>query len=359
MFKVNREQLANELGLLQTVAEKKGTMPVLSTVLFVFDGDTLTLTGTDIDMSLITELPASGEPWSGCIPSKQLFDLTRLLNGENVDFLPAENGISIKWGKSRHMLPIYEAAAFPSVTRPQVDLVTLDGKALSTALERALRCISADAKSPWMQGVSLCSREKRLDVTATNSRHLATTKIDTLLNVDLVLSARAAMALSKFLDDETEAGATENQVIFRQGSKVFMARLLDVKYPDWRPLVPANFKHGVLLDPQVSRQAFKLASITARETAMIPIPLRLSLNRSEMEIETEETDRGKSSEIVAIECATLNGDTLSRGVNGHHFLGFLEEDKKAIMSFNDDMRIIQLTYETEPDYRYITMALKA
>lgn len=359
MFKVNRAQLANELGLMQAVAEKKGTMPILSTVLFVFDGDTLTLAGTDIDMSLITELPASGDAWSGCIPLRQLYDLARLSNGDEVQFTPKDDRVTVKWGKSSHKLPTYEASAFPSTDRPQVDLVTLDGNILSTAIERALRCISADAKEAWMQGVSFCSRDGKLLVTATNSRHLATTAINTALDVDLVLPLRAATALVKFLGGETEIGATENQIMFRQGSKVFMARLLDVKFPDWRPLVPAMFKHQVLLDPQAARQAFKLASVTARESAMIALPLRLSIGKSEIEIETEETDRGKSSELLAVECATLNGSVLSRGVNGGHFINFLEEDQKAVMSFNDDLKIIQLTYEDQPDYRYITMSLKA
>lgn len=359
MFKVNRKQLADELGLMQVVAEKKGTMPILSTVLFSFEGETLSLAGTDIDMSLITELPALGESWSGCIPLKQLHDLARLFNGDEISFVPQDGRILIKWGKSSHKLPTYDAAAFPSMEWPRIDLVTIDGKSLSTAIQRALRCISTDAKEGWMQGVSLRSHDGNLSVTATNSRHLATTEIETLLDLDVLLSIRAATALSKFLENETEIGATENQIMFRQGAKVFMARLMDVKFPDWRPLVPAYFKHQVVLEPEPSRQAFKLASVTARETAMIALPLRLSLSKSEMEIQTEETDRGKSSETLAIDCATLNGDTLSRGINGGHFLGFLEEEKKTIMSFNDDMRIIQLGYEGEPNYRYITMSLKA
>lgn len=359
MFKVNRKALETELALLQSVAEKKGTMPILSTVLFSFDGETLTLTGSDIDTTLVTQIPASGEKWSGCIPSRQLYDLSRLLYGDEISFSPGDGRVAIKLGRSSHRLPAFSVDEFPLPEYPNVEFVTLNGAVLSKAIERALRCITADAKEFWMQGVSLCSREGKLAVTATNSRHLASTSIETSLNVDLLIPVKAATAMVKFLDSEVGIGASENQIIFKQGAKTFTARLMDAKFPDWRPLVPGHFKHKIALDPEVSRQAFRLVSVTARETAMIALPFRLSVNNSEIEIETEETERGKSSEIIAVECPTLNGNTLSRGVNGQHFITFFDEGQKTTMSFNDDMRIIQLTYENDPDYRYITMALKA
>lgn len=359
MFKVNRKALETELALLQSVAEKKGTMPILSTVLFSFNGETLTLKATDIDTTLETEIPASGDGWSGCIPSRQLYDLTRLLSGEEINFTPNEGRIVVKWGRSSHKLPWSSINEFPLPEHQSVDYFTLDGSRLSRAIERALRCITADAKDFWMQGVSLRSLNGKLSVTATNSRHLATTEIETDLAVDVLLPGKAATALIKFLDGEVEVGVSENQIIFKQGPKTFTARLLDAKFPDWRPLVPASFKHKIELEAEPTKQAFRLVSVTAVERALIALPFRLSVNQSEMEIQTEETERGKSSEVVSIQCPSLNGNTLSRGVNGAHFISAFDEGQKTTMSFNDDMRIIQLTYESEPEYRYITMALKA
>ncbi len=358
MFQVNRKALESELALLQTVAEKKSTMPILSTVLFDFDGELLTLTASDIDSTIITKISASGEAWSGCIPMRQLGDLSRLLYGDVLTFLPENERVTIKLDKSRHKLPAFGADKFPEITQPEMNMTTMDGAVLSKALQRALRCVSTDAKESWMQGVSFRSWDDKVFVTATNSRHLATTEIEAALEIDAVIPIKAATALVKFLDGEVEIGASENQIIFRQGTRVFTARLLDVKFPDWRPLVPGLFKHSIVLDPESARLAFKLAAVTASETALIPIPLRLTISKGELAIETAETDRGHSAESLPIECPTLNGDSVSRSVNGSHFIGFLDADLKTIMSFNDDLRIIRLSPETEPNYRYITMALK-
>jgi DNA polymerase-3 subunit beta len=210
-----------------------------------------------------------------------------------------------------------------------------------------------------MAGVSLCSREGVVMVTGTNSRHLATTGIASSLTVDLILPTRAATALVKFLDGEVQVGANANQAVFQQGSRVFITRLLDARFPDWRPLVPASFKHSFALNADTASQAFRLAAVTAKEYALIPIPLRVSLSQKEMTIETKESEIGQSTEILPIDCPTLNGDKLTIGVNGAHFITFIDTETSPMVAFNDDLNLFQLSAGDDVNYRYITMTLRA
>lgn len=359
-FKVNRKSLADQMGLLSVATEKKTTMPILSNVKMECDGTCLTITATDIDMTVITELEASGEAWSGCVPSRELRDLAGLFNGEEIELAPLHNErIEVKWGKSRHRLPVSPVSDFPPTERAQVLMVTVDGERLRAAIIRALRCISTDAKESWMHGVSLCSRDGFLIVTGTNSRQLATTAIPSTLDIDLILPQRAANALVKFLEGETEIGATENQVIFRQGSKVFLARLSGMTYPDWRPLVPASFKHSFVLDSKAASKAFRLAAVTAENFAMVPIPLSLALSQKEMTIESRESKVGHSVETLPIDCPTLNGSSLAIGINGAHFISYLDLESDPVIAFNDDLKMFHLSTSADPNYRYITMTLRA
>jgi DNA polymerase III subunit beta len=358
-FTLNRAALEAELSVLQSVAERKQTIPVLSTVRMDVADGLCRLVATDMDMALATEIPAAGEPWAGCVPSKQLHELVRLFNGDHIEFTPKDNErIQVKWGKSKHLLPVSPISLFPAVEQPQTATATIDGATLRTALERAARCVTPDALENWMQGIALRTYDDVLHIAATNSRQIAITAIPLPLAIDVLIPIRAAVALVKLLDDADVAfGATANHAVFQQGKRVFTTRLLDVKFPDWRPLLPPKYDHAVTLDAEPTRQAFRLAATTAKETALIPIPLRLTITSNEMLIETTESERGHSAEVVAIDCPTLNGDGLTRGVNGQHFIGFFDCDK-AVMSFNGDMRIIQLSPEGEPNYRYITMSLK-
>lgn len=359
-FTINRKALEAELALLQTVAERKGTIPILSTVMIQVADGKCRLVATDMDMALSTEIPAGGESWSGCVPSKQLYELARLFTGEHVELETKDNErIQVKCRRSKHLLPVSSVSQFPAIEQPQATTATISGTMLRTAIERACKCVSSDAIEHWMQGVALRTHDDSLHVAATNSRHLAVTEILLALKIDALVPVRAALALTKLLDDtEVTFGASANHAVFQQGKRTFTTRLLDARFPDWRPLLPATYHHSVILDPETTRAAFRLAAITAKETALIPIPIRLTIKSNEMLVETTESERGHSAEVVAIDCPTLNGDGLTRGVNGQHFISFLDSDAKAVMSFNSDLRIIQLSPEGEPNYRYITMSLK-
>lgn len=359
-FTVSRKLLEAELALLQSVAERKGTIPILSTVLVQVTDGLCRLVATDMDMALATEIPAAGESWSGCIPSKQLYELTRLFNGDTVEFTPKENErIQVKRDKSTHLLPVSLVSQFPAIEQPQVTAATINGITLRTAIERAARCVTPDAVEHWMQGVAFRSHDEHLFIVASNSRQTAVSKLALTLAIDVLVPIRAVSALVKLLGDgEVTFGATTNHAVFQQEQRRFTTRLLDMRFPDWRPLLPATYHHSISLDPETTRAAFRLAAITAKETALIPIPIRLTIKSNEMLMETAESERGHSAEVVAIDCPTLNGDGLTRGVNGQHFINFLDSDTKAVMSFNNDLRLVQLSPENEPDYRYITMTLR-
>ncbi len=360
-FQINRAALAQELSLMQIVAEKKSTIPILQCVRMIIANGVAQLTATDLDMSLSTQVPAAGEPWSGCVPSKQLYELTRLLQGEQVEFQPQDNGrIQVKCGRSKHLLPTLPITQFPQVEQPQPEMTTVSGEKLRTAIERAVACVSPKATQMWMHGVVFRSLDDGLYIAASNNPQTAVSQISVAFNMDLMIHAQAATALTKLLaDDDASIGANKNQLICVQDDRTFIARLLDAKFPDWRLFIPATFQHVITLDSEVAGQSFKLASVTAREIALIPVPLRLTIVKDELTVETVESERGQSLETLTVDCPTLNGDKLTCGVSGQHFIGFLSANEKTVMRFNDDLRMFQLSPADEPSYRYITMTMKA
>lgn len=365
MFKVNREQLATEIGLLQTVAEKKGTIPALAYLLFQIEDNLLTITGTDMDMSLSVQVDVSGEPWSGGVPSKQLYDLSKLLSDAEIEFTPKDNGrIQVGKGKSRHLLLTIDPEHFPAIDKVDTQIVSVDGKALRVAVERGLQCVgntrSDNVKDWWMQGLAFRSIDKRLHIAGTNSRHFAVSQIDALIDSDVIIPTRACQSLAKIIEDgPAEIGVTENHAVFRQGARLFVTRLLVGKFPDWRLFLPESFQHSTPLDAELARLAVRLASVTAEESLFIPIPLTVTFSKNEILLETKETDKGYSAQSLAVEIPSLNGDALKAGANGAHFLQFLEPGTKPILKFNGDMKMFRLSYEDDPDYCYVTMSLRA
>src|SRR5271170_6912043 len=91
-FSVKKFDLLDELELTQGVVERKTTIPILSNLLFEAKGNRLSITATDLELSIRTSCDAKvKKEGSGTIPAKKLFDLVRLLPDEELKFKLLEN----------------------------------------------------------------------------------------------------------------------------------------------------------------------------------------------------------------------------------------------------------------------------
>src|SRR5690349_5617439 len=91
-FSVKKYDLLEELNLTQGVIERKTTIPILSHLLCEAKGNRLSITATDLELSIRTSCEAKvKKEGSGTIPAKKLLDLVRLLPDEEIRFKLLEN----------------------------------------------------------------------------------------------------------------------------------------------------------------------------------------------------------------------------------------------------------------------------
>ncbi len=117
-FVVSREALLKPLQLVAGVVERRQTLPVLSNVLIVLNGDQLSLTGTDLEVEIIgrVHLEQAGESGEITVPARKLVDICRSLpDGSKIEFLQEDSRIIVKSGRSRFTLSTLPASDFPNV----------------------------------------------------------------------------------------------------------------------------------------------------------------------------------------------------------------------------------------------------
>ena len=102
-FSVKKYDLLEELEMTQGVVERKTTIPILSNLLFESAGNKLSLTATDLELSISTSCEAKiKKEGSGTIPAKKLLELVRLLPDEEIKFKFLENHwVQIQSGSAR------------------------------------------------------------------------------------------------------------------------------------------------------------------------------------------------------------------------------------------------------------------
>src|ERR1700691_6185798 len=116
-FSVKKFDLLEELQLTQGVVERKTTIPILSHLLCEVKGNRLSITATDLELSIRTSCDAKvKKEGSGTIPAKKLFDLVRLLPDEELKFKLIENHwIEIVSGRKTYKLVGMSKENFPAL----------------------------------------------------------------------------------------------------------------------------------------------------------------------------------------------------------------------------------------------------
>src|SRR6201986_1575672 len=125
---VSKSDLLKELTATQDVVERKTTIPILSNFLFEAAGDKLTLTATDLDLSLRTSCPAKVKKEGSCtIPARKLYDYVKLLPDGDITIKLLENHwVNIRSGRSNTKMVGMARANFPGLpTFPTTGMVKI------------------------------------------------------------------------------------------------------------------------------------------------------------------------------------------------------------------------------------------
>lgn len=343
MFTLNRESLAHELSLLSNAAEKKGTIPILAFLLIEFEGKTAKLTATDLDVFLITRIEAQGEAWSGCVPFKQLHEFVRYLDKsvEAVTFTPKESRIEVKAARSKMVLPIESVDRFPQPDKQPEQSITLDGGWLIPALEAAIVSASVDKDYTGdLPGAYVECANGSLAVVATDKHRLTVSEMPYEANPFKLFLPRPAVAiLCKMEAGEITVAHNESVAHITTGARVVIARLLTALFPQWRLVIPKEFKYSVQALTAEIQAAIRRASVTLnrRDTASgsVAEAIHLRFSRESLQVETAESDKGQSEESVNIQ-SNLNGDSILIGVNKNYLVDALGNVGEQVeISFND------------------------
>lgn len=362
MFTVNRTALANELALLVQVGEKKTTMPATEYVMLGLVGNVLTLTATSIDVSLITEVEAEGEPWGGCVPCKQLYQLVKLLDAETITFKPTDGPLEVRAGRAKHKLPLMKSSEFPEIERAEPETVMLPAATFNEMLAAVTFAMMTNSDGPtnqmWATGISLIIKQGQLSLTATNISRLASVScsVNSPLELNTIIPAQALSALAAIKDGEVGVGLTENLIYFTNKQRqLFVRRLHSDRFPDWQAMFPQSYQHEAIVGASELGTAIKRAMLTqsVSEKRLVTLGLRWTWANGEVLIETKANDKGKSDEVVVAECPSLNGSSVALGVDGQLVLDALSRlGERLRFRFSPNVNSVQLV-PAEPTTSFV------
>src|SRR5712672_3686415 len=173
---ISKFALLRELTATQGVVERKTTIPILSNYLFEAAGDKLSLTATDLDLSLRTSCNAKVKKEGACtIPARKLYDYVRLLPDADITIRLLENHwVSIRCGRSNTKMVGMAKSNFPSLPAfPTAGAITIPAQVLRGLIARTIFAISNEESRYTLNGALMVLKAESIAMVATDGHRLS------------------------------------------------------------------------------------------------------------------------------------------------------------------------------------------
>jgi len=314
---IDRSQLAHALATVTRAIESRNTIPILANVLLAVEDGQLRLTGTDLEVEIMTSLSVLDcQPGSVTVPGKMLADIAKRATGDitlELDTASAGGRLTVASGRSRYKLDVLPAEDFPSFSAGKFDTtLELD---LAALVAPCVHCISTDETRYYLAGVYLHAVEERLVAVATDGHRLMRNAGPTGdLDYGVILPRKLVGLLPK---GTVTVELSQNKVRVTSGSTVITSKLIDGTFPDYVRVIPTGNSNVLTVDRQALMKAVERVAAVADDKSRavkfaVSDVLRLMLAE-------------KASDEVSIE---FEGEPLEIGFNARYvndMLGALDE----------------------------------
>jgi DNA polymerase-3 subunit beta len=367
---VSKFELLRELTATQGVVERKTTIPILSNYLFEASGDRLSLTATDLDLSLRTSCAAKVKKEGSCtIPARKLHDYVKLLPDADITIKLLENHwVSIRCGRSNTKMVGMARSNFPSLPQfPTAGVVKIPANVLRGMIAKTTFAIANEESRYTLNGALMVLKPESITMVATDGHRLAHIersgeKFDGVSGEMKTLVPKKAMDEIKSLLDSTddveniEFAKDESTLYFRIGPRLLTSRQLTGQFPNFEAVLPKDNNKSITLNSDDLTGAIQRVAQFADERSRA---VRMRMDKGELKISASSTETGESEDSIE---TNYNGDSITIGFNAQYLLDFLKAagSGEVRLEFKDAQSAGQLRPVEGDDYkyRYIVMPMR-
>ncbi len=367
-YSVKKFDLLEELLLTQGVVERKTTIPILSNLLCEAKGNRLTITATDLELSIRTSCEAKiKKDGAGTIPAKKLLELVRLLPDEEIRFKLLENHwVQLTCDRRNYKLVGMSKDNFPALPDFPHALVKIPAKLLAAVIAKTTFAISLEESRYTLNGALLVVKPGSVTMVATDGHRLAMVetdhKFEGLSTETRVLVPKKAMnevqrlAAESGDDAVVEFAQDESHLFFQFGGRLLTCRKLTGQFPNYEAVLPRDVNKTVTIERNELQDALRRVSQLADQRSHA---VKFVLAKEGLEISASSPEYGEAKEAIEKD---YKGEPISIGFNAQYLLDFLAAAPDGPISFElkDEQSAGQLRPlgDESSRYRYVVMPMR-
>ncbi|REE05649.1 DNA polymerase III subunit beta [Marinoscillum furvescens] len=327
-FIVSSSYLLKQLSAINGVITTNPVVPILENFLFEISDGTLTITASDLQTSMITELEVEAkEDGSIAMPAKILLETLRNLPEQPVTFsIDGDTySIEINSDNGRYKLSGENATDFPKV--PTVSdgySVNMSSGVLAQAINNTIYATSNDELRPAMTGVYIKLDETNTTFVATDSHRLIRyRRVDIAADMahSMIVPRKALTLLKATLPSENTNVNLEfnaSNAFFNFNNVKMICRLIDERFPDYDNVIPSDNENTMNINRASLLSSLKRIAIYANKTTH---QVRLKITGSELMISAEDLDfSNEANERLSCE---HDGEDIEIGFNAKFLIEML------------------------------------
>ena len=369
---VSKFELLRELTATQGVVERKTTIPILSNYLFEATGDKLSLTATDLDLSLRTSCNAKVKKEGACtIPARKLHDYVKLLPDADITIRLLENHwVSIRCGRSNTKMVGMAKSNFPGLpVFPSAGAIKIPAAVLRSMIAKTGFAIASEESRYTLNGALMVLKPESITMVATDGHRLAHIerageKFEGVSGEMKTLIPKKAMdELKSLLDSHGESAAEtidfakdESTLFFRVGPRLLTSRQLTGQFPNYEAVLPKDISKSIALHGEELGAAIARVAQFADERSRA---VKLRLEKGELKISASSTETGDSEDSIEV---AYDGEPIQIGFNAQYLIDFIKATGSCDvkLELKDAQSAGQLRPAESEDYkyRYIVMPMR-
>ncbi|MDD5489077.1 MAG: DNA polymerase III subunit beta [Candidatus Moranbacteria bacterium] len=375
------ENFKRGILIAEKIIGKNLTLPILSNILLEAEKSRLKVSATNLEIGVVCSLRAKIEKEGKlAVPGRIAGSyLSNIPDGSKMSIEAKNQTLYLTSEGSRAVIKGVDAKDFPIMPKPQSEyLFEIDGPAFQDKAVKVLTCAAASETRQELTGIYFGFEKDSLILAATDSFRLAEARIKLgkndvgtsypkfiSKNSAIIVPARTLQEVARSIGNESgrvKVYIGESQIFFEIDEIMFVSRLIDGKYPEYKQVIPKEFSSGVFVGREDLAKAVRTASIFS-DSKSREVKLLIKEGGGKMKIESQSVETGEN--IAEIPCQSKTKGENIIAFNNRYLVDALNSfsSETVYIGFNDSFgpvvfREVQEKEKLIEDYLHIVMPIR-
>lgn len=361
-FKISQKLLYKNINIVQKGVSNRSTLPILTGILVeAYDGK-LKLTGTDLELGIVTNLKCEViKEGSFVIDSKLFGEIIRKLPDLPIEiYVDNDNYAHINCDNSNFKIKVQPAIEYPKL--PMIDdskCLSISKDILKSMIRKTVFATSTDDFRPVLTGELFELYNNEIALVAIDQYRMAYKKIpiNNDGNIKIVIPGKTLVEINKILEnieEDIKISIASNHILFHLGNTSITSILIEGEFINYKDIVRNEYNSKVIVKTKDVQESIERASLLAKEGNNNLIKFEIVDDKMTI---SSNSEMGFVQEEVPI---TLDGDDLTIAFNSKYILDGLKviESEEIVMNFINNVNPCIIKPISDENYIYLVLPVR-